>query len=231
MLLPAILFRYAEEHDQLATSQLLAKLMSVLVVGGAFVYLSISLVTRDLLYVFSEHLGAREEYIQSTSLIPILVVAPFLYFLNICSGYQFLLAKKTEFVSLAAVIAAALNIVLNLLMIPSFGAIGAATSTSISYGVYTFFVYFWAQKKYYVPYDWRGLFFVLGVTLIISTALWLIPVRNHVVGLVVRAPVGIIILSMALYLSPRPFTKDLRTMLAKRTRFLLGTFSFLSRKK
>lgn len=232
LLLPAVLFRYAEEHDQLATSQLLAKLMSVLVVGGAFVYLSISLVTRDLLYVFSEHLGAREEYVQSASLIPIMVVAPFAYFLSICGGYSLLLAKRPEFTSLAAVIGAALNIILNLFMIPSFGAIGAATSTSISYGLYVFFVYFWARKhSYYVPYDWRGVFFVLGVTLIISTALWLIPVRNHVVGLVVRAPVGIIILSIALYLSPRPFTKDLRTMFAKRTRFLSGTFSFLSRKK
>ena len=221
LLLPAMVFRFAEEHDERATRQMLAKLMNVLVVLGPLVYLTITLGTRDLLYVFTQYLGARDEYVRSVFLVPVQTVVPFCYFLTFCGSYALMLAKRPEFVSVAAAIVAALNVVLNFVLIPSWGALGAAASTGFAYIVYVVLVYYWAQRQYRVPYDWRGVCFSLGATLVIGAGLWLLPIHNHVVGLVVRAPAGAVLLATALWLSPRPLTEDFKATIVKRARTLL----------
>lgn len=216
LLLPAVIFRYAEEHAPSETKIMLARMMKILVIAGVIVYMGISLATRDLLYIFTERLGARDEYIQSISLIPILVIAPFAYYLTFCGSYALLLAKRPEFNAFAATIAAALNIVLNLFMVPQWGAHGAAFSTSISYIIYVSLVYYWAQRQYPVVHDWVGACILFAITLIIGAVLWIIPIHNNLIGLFVRAPIGILLTSTIIWFSPRIFPPSSKANLIKR---------------
>ena len=77
---------------------------------------------------------ADQSYWSGINIIPILVFAVYFTFM-----YQFpvnfeFFHKKTNIVAIGTVSAAILNIILNSIMIPSWGMYGAAIATSVSYG-------------------------------------------------------------------------------------------------
>ena len=229
LLLPAIVFRHAEEHDATETKRMLAKLMNILVILGGLGYMAITLGTEDLLHVFSDSLGARQEYVVAGSLVPILTLVPFCYFLGFCSSYSLLLAKRPAFTSYAAMICAALNLLLNLILIPRWGAVGAASATAAAYVVYLGLVYHWAQQQYRVPYDWLGVGIALVCALSVSIGLWLLPIQNHVVGLLVRIPAGISVLGVVLWVSGRTLDGEMKLAIRRWFRLQLGKIGALVR--
>lgn len=86
------------------------------------------LLSREVTYLF-----ASEEYWSGMPIIPVLVSATYCTFL-----YQFavnfeLFNQRTGIVAAATLGASVLNIILNALMIPSWGIYGAAIATSLSY--------------------------------------------------------------------------------------------------
>ncbi len=86
------------------------------------------------------------QYLQVTNYLwPLLIGYIFLmgtYFS--CSIIQF--KKKTKFLSLSFCIPATLNIFLNLLLVPKFGAYGAVSSTTFSYAIYFAVTIYYGNK-------------------------------------------------------------------------------------
>jgi len=70
----------------------------------------------------------------TASIIPLMIVSVgyFINYLNINASHVLIVFKKTKLLSLDLLIAAILNITLNLFLIPKFGIIGAAIATSSS---------------------------------------------------------------------------------------------------
>jgi O-antigen/teichoic acid export membrane protein len=64
-------------------------------------------------------------------------------------------AKRTQFNWVVTGAAAAVNIALNLLLIPSYGMMGAALATVAAYSTMFVGMVWWSQKIYPVPYQWR----------------------------------------------------------------------------
>jgi O-antigen/teichoic acid export membrane protein len=64
-------------------------------------------------------------------------------------------AKRTQFNWIVTGAAAAVNIALNLLLIPSYGMMGAAVATVAAYSTMFVGMVWWAQRIYPVPYQWR----------------------------------------------------------------------------
>jgi O-antigen/teichoic acid export membrane protein len=64
-------------------------------------------------------------------------------------------AKRTQFNWVVTGLAAAVNIVLNLLLIPRYGMMGAAIATVAAYSTMFAGMTWWAQRVYPVPYQWR----------------------------------------------------------------------------
>jgi O-antigen/teichoic acid export membrane protein len=64
-------------------------------------------------------------------------------------------AKRTQFNWVVTGAAAAVNIGLNLLLIPSYGMMGAAIATVAAYSTMFVGMVWWSQKIYRVPYQWR----------------------------------------------------------------------------
>ena len=224
-LLPAVVFRFAERHDVRATRRMVAKLMNALVILGSAVYLTITLGTRDLLFIFAEYFGAREEYVQSTYLIPVLALAPLCYFFAICAGYSLLISKRPEFTSLAGIVAAGLNCILNVVLIPRWGVYGAAAATSMAYAVYCGLSYFWAQRHYRVGYDVRAIFLTVVAMVSVGGVLWWPAVENHVIGVMVRAPVGVVLFAIILWVTPGVLSAEYKSVVrrsAKRVLVRLG---------
>ena len=64
-------------------------------------------------------------------------------------------AKRTQFNWVVTGAAAAVNVALNLLLIPPYGMMGAAIATIAAYSTMFVGMAWWAQRIYPVPYQWR----------------------------------------------------------------------------
>ena len=103
------------------------------------------------------------------------VVAPLAFATAVFAGYVVIAigvgrAKRTEFNWVITGAAAALNVVLNLLLIPRYGMEGAAAATVASYALMFVGMAWWARRVYPVPYQWRRVATALaaGVVLVVA---------------------------------------------------------------
>ncbi len=95
------------------------------------------------------HIMYGEAYNGSGPVLRVYVWSTVFVFLTIASQAQLLSQAKTvHVVAVRTIVGACANIVLNMLLIPRFGIIGAAWATVISYGVAVFFFF---DRKYSWP--------------------------------------------------------------------------------
>jgi O-antigen/teichoic acid export membrane protein len=121
------------------------------------------------------------------------VVAPLAFSSAVFAGYIVVSigvgrARRTQFNWVVTGLAAAVNVALNLVLIPAYGMIGAAIATVAAYGV-LFIVMTWhAQRIYPVPYQWRR----------VATAL-AVGVGLTVAGRLLDVPLAVAVLLAAAY--------------------------------
>jgi O-antigen/teichoic acid export membrane protein len=87
-----------------------------------------------------------------------------------------LLVKKTRVLVIIWGIAAALNVGLNLLLVPSVGIIGAPVSALVAYALALGAVSYYARKELTFPIDWSFILKSIAASLVMSAAVW--PLRS-----------------------------------------------------
>ena len=97
-------------------------------------------------------------------------------------------ARRTQFNWVVTGAAAAVNVGLNVALIPSYGMMGAAAATVAAYSVMFLGMTWHAQRIYPVPYQWRRL------ATLVATAIGLL-----VVGKALDVPLGVAIALAAVY--------------------------------
>ena len=83
--------------------------------------------------------------------------------------------KKTHYLPLITGVAAAVNIVGNLLVIPVWGMYGAAWTTVLSMVVMTVLLYVMIHRHYPVPYEWNRISKIVAVTAILTGIFYMFP--------------------------------------------------------
>lgn len=102
------------------------------------------------------------------------------------------LARKTSLVLAFTAVAAAVNVILNVALIPPFGLVGAAVATGTGYAVLAFASYWVGQRVYPTPYDPRSVLVIL-VAAIAAAFVGVLPIGPSL------ASVGIKILALAAF--------------------------------
>jgi O-antigen/teichoic acid export membrane protein len=132
------------------------------------VYVSIflSLFGMEVTKIFSKGVVYWDAY----KIIPILSLGIVFAMLKDSSSLGLQIAKRTKIIGIVLSVIAALNLALNVLLIPYFGAIGAACSSLISQIVYFIVIFAFAQKHYFIPYrlDKVILIITIGLVLVVS---------------------------------------------------------------
>ncbi len=132
------------------------------------VYVSIflSLFGMEVTKIFSKGLVYWDAY----KVIPILSLGIVFAMLKDSSSIGLQITKKTKIIGVVLSAIAALNLALNVLLIPYFGAIGAACSSLTSQIVYFIVIFAFAQKHYFIPYrlDKVIVIIIVGLVLVIS---------------------------------------------------------------
>ena len=113
--------------------------------------------------IFTDILLA-DSYYESWIYVPILVVATLFSSLVSFMGSVYFVEKKSVLSMVTALMGALINVVLNFVMIPDHGAMGAAVATLISYlAVYVIRAY---DTKKYVKFDLHTLRLIINVSLL-----------------------------------------------------------------
>jgi len=71
--------------------------------------------------------------------------------------------KRTQFNWVVTGAAAAVSVVLNLLLIPRYGIVGAGVANLCAFTVMFLGITWWSQRVFWVPYQWRRVVTVVGV--------------------------------------------------------------------
>ncbi|PDW04028.1 lipopolysaccharide biosynthesis protein [Candidatus Viridilinea mediisalina] len=158
------LFR-TDANEGLSASTRLGQLATYYALILCFVALGFHLLAEPILTIMTP-----ASYHGAIALMPWMIAGQLLsglYFIPV--SYLFL-RRKTRLVPQITVVAAIVNLFLNLWFIPSFGVIAAAWTTFISYAIMLFLAWRLAFKVYPVVYEYRR----LAIIALITILLWLI---------------------------------------------------------
>jgi len=108
-----------------------------------------------------------EEFWSSTQVVPLILLGYYFFGLYVLQLPGVFMTKKTKWVPLFRGVGAALTIAVNILLIPIFGIIGAASAKAIAFFGMSLSIFLFNQKHYPIPYLWRGIFFPIIFLLII----------------------------------------------------------------
>ncbi|MBR2388312.1 MAG: oligosaccharide flippase family protein [Clostridia bacterium] len=137
--------------------------LAILVAGASFIILGSQVFTNILL---------ADSYFESWRFVPILTVATMFSAFSSFLGSVYFLEKKSVYSMLTALTGALVNIVLNFVMIPKHGAMGAAVATLISYvTVYAVRV---IDTRKYVKFNTHNIKLVINTVLLLVQSLVLL---------------------------------------------------------
>lgn len=129
-----------------------------------FCGLAISLFRFELLSFLS-----AEAYEASAKVIPLLVCSGILYGTYYVFGSGLLIKGKTIFFPFITLSAAALNILLNIILIPSYGIVGAGVATVCTNCLMSLAILFLSNRYYPICYDFGKIFLVGGIGVVAYT--------------------------------------------------------------
>ncbi|MDZ7683369.1 MAG: polysaccharide biosynthesis C-terminal domain-containing protein [Fodinibius sp.] len=113
-----------------------------------------------------------QEYWAGLGIVPILLGAYWFHgwYMNFTAGI--FIEEETKVLSVITLIGAAVTITANLLLIPSFGMMGSATATLISYGVMAILLYYKSVQVYPVDYQLVRSFLMMVIA---AAAVYFVP--------------------------------------------------------
>jgi O-antigen/teichoic acid export membrane protein len=172
---------YSIRDDDEARS-VYATVVTLFVAGCAFVVTGMWLFSRWIVRIL-----AAPEFFNSYEAIGLISTAVTLYALYLVLVVILGRTGRTEFNFPAAIGALVANVVLNLLLVPPLGIVGAGLALVASYMVVLGLMYAFTQRLFPVPYEWgRLLRVVLVVAALVGVAELLVP-TSGALGLLLRA--------------------------------------------
>lgn len=156
--LTPLIYTYHKEEN---TPVQLAMIFRFFMLVSLTVFLGMSLFAKEIIMFFTS-----EEYYESYKIVKYLVPS-----ILLLSMYIFTpgigIAKRSKYILWISILGALVNILLNIVLIPLLGTIGAALATLIS-SLVAFVVYMViSQKFYYVPHEWKKLIACTGIAILL----------------------------------------------------------------
>ncbi len=161
------------------------------------------------LYILSQPLLkilARPEYMAGSELVLLVAFGILILGVYQINVYIIHLTKQTKWMPLMIFIAAAINIGLNIWLIPALGIMAAAISTIISFFVLAAIVIIWARRSIKFTLDIIFVGKIIISSIVMSLVVMFVPVDN-MPGVILAVIVGVLMFG-AMLIALRTFTKQ-----------------------
>ncbi len=175
MMLFVSMFQYAwqpfflNNAKEKNAKEIFAKVLTLFLVVASVIWLFVSLFIDNLasIEIFNGRTIIGKEFLGGISIVPIVLFAYIFHgmFVNFTAGIY--IEEKTKYFPYVTISGAIINVVVNLLLIPVYGYMGAALATLASYLVMAVYLFYFSQKFYRIDYEYGKVFSILG--LIVAT--------------------------------------------------------------
>lgn len=128
-----------------------------------YLALILALITPLLIKIFT----LNENYWQAKDIVPWIAVSVPFYGITYIGYFSFYVTEKTHYMLWAYLIALAINIISNFILIPHFKMYGAAISKFISFLALCLIIYHFSRKNYFFKYEWRKIFNMIAVYILL----------------------------------------------------------------
>jgi O-antigen/teichoic acid export membrane protein len=153
-------FAYSIEDDDEAR-RTYAFVLTYLVYITSWVALGLGLMAPWIVEVLS----SDSSFDKGARVVAILAFAKAAYAAYIVMAIGVGRARRTQFNWLITGVAAAVNVALNLLLVPSYGMFGSAAATAAAFAVLFLGMTWYAQRVFPVPYQWRRVITAAGAAI------------------------------------------------------------------
>lgn len=140
-----------------------SKILNAFVLAILMICLTVSVWAKEILAIM-----ASSQYADTVYMIPPLLFSQLFYGINTLVGYAITFEKKSYYILATTTAGAALNVVLNVIFVPQYGALAASYTTLMSYMLMAGVTYYFAQKTYPVDYDTKKIVFLACTALAVS---------------------------------------------------------------
>ena len=154
--------RMFDIYNRPDAKEVISKVLTYFLLVALTVNLAISLLSKDALRIMS-----NQQYWDAYKLVPIISMAYVLNGIIYVISVGILAQGKTKLNALAMLIAMAVNIGLNFLLIPHWYKAGAAYATLTSYSVRVAVIYYFAQMLFKTRYEWGKIFQMGGISIVL----------------------------------------------------------------
>ncbi len=145
--------------------EIFAKILTLFILVSSLIWIVLTLFVEDFARI--ELLPGKsiigKEYLSGISIVPIILLG-YLFngiYYNFQAGIY--IEEKTKYFPVVTGAGAAVNVIVNIFLIPLLGIIGAALATLASYIVMASLLYFFSQKYYKIDYEYAKLAKTLAV--------------------------------------------------------------------
>jgi O-antigen/teichoic acid export membrane protein len=152
------MYSYAKKDD---AREIFSKMLTYYLIGALAVSLGISILCKDALRIMAE-----QSYWSAYKVVPYISLSYVLAGAMSVAGAGVLIAGKSKYKAISTVAALILNMVLNVLLIPRFGALGAAVATLIAFALRFAMDMYYSQKFFPMPVE-RKRIVQLGVIYVV----------------------------------------------------------------
>ncbi len=184
MMLVVMAFRFAwqpfflQKHDDPQAPRLFSKIMTWFVFLMTIVFLLVSFFIKEIVAfeIMGRHIIAQS-YWAGITVVPLILAAYLFNGIYINFHPAIFYTGKTWVISVIVGIAATINIVLNLILIPQVGMIGAGISSLSAYVFMAICTYFVVKKWLDVRYEWGNLALMFVLTLALTLIFFLVGIQ------------------------------------------------------
>lgn len=209
-------FKYAAEPfffskaNDFDAKKAYSEIMNVIVIICATMFLGIMLYIDIIKYLIGP------DYRVGLKIVPILLMANLFSAILYNLSIWYKLSDKTIYGAFISIFGAFITIILNIVLIPKFGFIGAAWASFFCYLTMMVSSYFLGQKYYPVDYQIKNIFLYISLAFTFYIVSIYIPIDNFYIKMSVNTLLLIIYLSIIIKINPSIYQSVKRVVLRKK---------------
>ncbi len=172
-------FSQAKENN---SKQVYADVLKYFVILGLIIFLGV------MFYIDIVKILIDPRYHEGLGIVPYVLMANLFFGIFFSLSLWYKLTDKTRVGAYIAIIGTIITVVLNILLVPKFGYVGAAYSVLICFLTITVISYIAGQKYYPVPYDLKRILFYLIFALTVFIGSTYINIENNWLKMAAKTP-------------------------------------------
>jgi len=192
-------FSHAREDN---AKQLYATVMKYFIVFCLLIFLGVTL----FIDIFKYFIGP--DFRSGLMIVPIILMANLLLgiFYNLSVWYK--LTDKTGYGAIIAFTGAIITVVLNIVLVPEYGYIGAAWAHLSCYFTMVVISFFWGRKHYSISYDLRNIFLYFMIAMGLYFVATQLNLEEGVIKYAIHAAFILVFFLFALFMEKRKYREE-----------------------